>query len=1111
MKTNTAFRLRILSLVVAAICAGGARAQLAAGALPTGGILVGGQASLVQNGSTLNVHQTTSQALVNFTTFNVGSGALVDIQQPGAAAALLARVTGSDPSQIYGQIKANGTLWLINPAGIMVGQGARIDVGGFIASTLNVSDSDFLAGRLTFASPGAAGGITNAGTINAASGGRIYLVAPKVENTGTLNAPKGEVLLAAGQNVQLLDTGAPGVSIALSGAAGDVKNMGRIVAEAGRIGLGGALVTNAGEISASSAVSEGGRVFLRATDLKTTSSSDISASGTSGGQVILSADNTSIDGRVSAMGSIGTGGFVDTSGHVLNVKHAPTVGKGGQWLIDPFDLEVVAGDLTTAGDNGGAITSGPTGTTVGANTITDQLNLGANVSLATGDGGPGLGNIAVNAAIAKTMGVDATLTLRAHGNVTISAPITSTSGALGLELKNNFRGGVADPGFAATLAADLNLNGGRLDVSQGEAMGNGTLNITAGTTTLGNGSSIAAAAVNVQTNAHVIVDSEQMLQGAWNNAGQIDLVNNGSINVALVNPTGPATSLTNTGRITLAGSNGMALTGVTDTTDPVNLINYGEILKTSGGAQQISGLTNGSTGRLKIDAGQLKLDHSTLGGQTTLAPPAKLVLSDSNLAGGADITGPGAMVWSGNVTLLGDVTLGAAAPALSDDPDRFFTFVQASGHKLTTYNNVNIGKNLVLASGSTWDNFGAVTVGPASPGVLAVDPNSVFNNKAGGVLDVRDGSRLEFATASVVNNEAGALLQVASAGTSSFSGGYQGVINNSGTIVKTGAGTTPAPLTNLAGGVLKINEGAFGVTFSESNANAGSVEIAAGARLQSGQDLYNAGTIRGTGAIALGGTTGATLRNNGLVSPGASDEAGTLAIQGNYAQGPLGALNIRLGSTTSDVLDVDGSAQLGGTLNLSTLGGGIPSDGATADVVVARGSASGGAFLQVNAPSVVTQEKIRTLAVGYPIGSDTVARVTVTTAPTTPPAPNPPVVLPVLPPAPPPPVTTGVPTPTPTPSPAPAPTPPPSADICTIAPNSALCQVLSPPTASAPVKPVQQASNELLIAIAKSTPTELSVSEIGVSVAKTGTSSVDATSAPSTGAGNATAKKMYCN
>ncbi|MEB0056776.1 filamentous hemagglutinin N-terminal domain-containing protein [Variovorax sp. LG9.2] len=1081
------FKLRFLPLVVAAICAGGAGgalAQIAAGALPTGGTVVGGQASIVQNGTTLNINQTTNQALVNFSTFNVGSGALVDIRQPGAAAALLARVTGGDPSQIYGQIRANGALWLINPSGILVGQGARIDVGSFIASTLGVSDTDFLAGRLNFTSPangGGAGAVRNAGTINAASGGSIYLVAPKVENSGMLNAPKGEVILAAAQNVQLIDTGHPGVTVELTGTKGDVNNLGRIVADAGRIGLAAGLVTNAGTVSASSAESVGGRVFLRATDLKTTSTSDISANGTSGGNVVLSADNTNIDGRISATGSNGPGGFLDTSGHLsLNVKHAPIVGKGGEWLIDPSNLVVVAGGGGADLNNGGVVTSTETGTTVGADVITAQLNQGTSVSLVTGAGGAGVGNIVVNAAIAKTAGDYARLTLRAHNDVTVNAPITSTSGALDLDLKNNFFGGTSEGGHVATVNANVNLNGGRLDVSQGEALGNGTLNITGGTTTLGAGSSINAASVNVQTGGRVSIDSEQTLKGAWNNAGQIDIVNNGSIN--LVNPMEPATSLTNTGRITLSGSNGFALTGATD---GGSLINNGDIVKTSTGAQQITGLTNGPTGRLIVDAGKLTLDQSTLGGHATVAPSSTLVLSDSNVAGGVDIIGAGAMVWSGNVTLLGDVTLGATAPTLSDDPGRFFTFIRGSGYKLTTYGLVNVVKNLVLDSGATWENFGTVTVGPASPSVLAFNLSAVFNNKSGGVVDVRDGSRLELATTTVINNEAGALLKVDSTGTGAFSGGNQGQLLNAGTLVKTGSGTTPAPLTNLAGGVLKIEGGSFGVAFTQANANAGTIEIASSATLLSnnGVDLYNAGTIRGTGTININGE-GGKLVNNGVVAPGGSDQIGTLTLNGQYTQGPMGALNIRLADATSDQFNVNGAVQLAGAVNVSTLRGGMPTNGAVADFLVAS-SGRTGTFSQVNTTPVVTPETTGTLSVIYPASGSTVAQVKATTAPTTPVVTTPVVTTPVT------------------------PVVEQPVSICSIAPDSALCIVLSPPSPSKPVVPVLQVMNEVIKTVAPNAYANLepqTAQGISTSVAQEVAAAND-----KTGTKNEPVKKMYCN
>jgi filamentous hemagglutinin family protein len=1067
--TTKSFKLRSLPLVVAAICACGANAawaQIAPGALPTGGTVVGGQASVVQNGATLNIHQTSGQALVNFSTFNVGSAGLVDIRQPGAAAALLARVTGGDPSQIYGQIKANGSLWLINPAGILVGQGARIDVGGFIASTLNMSDTDFLAGRLTFTSSGNAGVVSNAGAINAAGGGRIYLVGQRVENTGSLHAPNGEVLLAAGQNVQLVDTGHPGVSITLGGASGEVKNMGRIMADAGRIGLAAGLVTNAGEISASSAVSEGGRVFLRAGDLKTTSTSSIHANGTSGGNVVLVADQgANIDGRVSATGSAGPGGFVDTSGHQsLNVKNAPTVGKGGQWLIDPSNLEVVAGAGGSATVENGVIVSSETGTTIGADVITAQLDAGASVVLATGSQGTGQGDIVVNAAIAKTAGADASLTLRAHNNIEINAPITSSAGALALNLKNNFYGDPAESGHSATLNALLDLNGGMLEVSQGEALGNGTLNIVAGTTRLDGNASINAAVVNVGANARVSIGNSQWVQGAWVNDGAIDLRGgDGALSVS--------GSLVNNGQITLSGSSFFGITGVSG---QQSVTNNGTITKTSGADQQLTYIGSGPAGRIQVDVGTLTVADSTVGGQVGVAADARVVLDGAAIAGGTSFIGLGGMKWAGGVTLLGDVTLGAGAPTLDNDPTRL-TLVRGPGYKLTTYNRVNIAGTFVLDGDMRWDNHGTISVGPVQQGTLAFNTNAVFNNKAGGIVDVKDGSYLELSTQTTINNEAGALLQVASTNTNSFSGGYQGRLINAGTIVKTGTGTTPATLTNLAGGVLKINEGGFGVTFSADNANAGTVAIASGAALHSGVDLHNAGVIQGTGSVELGGAAGATLVNNGVLAPGGSDQVGTLTINGNYTQGAEGSLNARLSGVTADVLSVTGAVRLAGAVNLSTLGGGLPANGVVADFLVG-GAGVTGAFSQVTAPAMVTAETTGTLSVIYPTTGNTVAQVRSTTAPTTP-AQSPPI------------------------TPAPPTAPPAStADLCTIAPDSALCLVLAPPTASEPVKPVIKQTSDVLILTLKpfDDSKAMTTSEIAESVAATGTR-------------NEPAKKMYCN
>ncbi|MDW5444500.1 filamentous hemagglutinin N-terminal domain-containing protein [Polaromonas sp. SM01] len=475
---------------------------LPAGTLPTGWNVTSGSATFVQNGTTLNINQTSQQAIANFASFSVGSGARVDISQPNSSAALLARVTGSDPSQILGQVRANGALWLINQAGIMVGPGARIDVARFIASSLNVNDSDFLANRLNFKGVGTPGDVRNGGSINAASGGSIYLVGANVSNSGSLNAPGGEVLLAAGQTVQLMDTATPGVSVVITGTPGEVKNLGQITAEAGRIGLAAGLISNSGTINASSAVREGGRIFLRASgDIKTSASSNISANGTTGGNVVLIAENAaSLDGDISAIGSAGRGGYVDTSGKAwLDVVKAPVVGAGGEWHIDPMNIEIVAAGpdsgVTVAGGN--VITSSESGARIKASTIVAQLDAGTNVSITTGAATPASGDITVSSAIAKTSGADAALTLNAHNNIIINADITSTAGKLDLNLNSNFQNSTPAADHAVQLNANLNLNGGGLTVSQDGGNANGTLNIAGGTTSLTGGSAIKAAAVNV--------------------------------------------------------------------------------------------------------------------------------------------------------------------------------------------------------------------------------------------------------------------------------------------------------------------------------------------------------------------------------------------------------------------------------------------------------------------------------------------------------------------------------------------------------------------------------------------------------------------------------------
>ncbi|MBN9416527.1 MAG: filamentous hemagglutinin N-terminal domain-containing protein [Candidatus Eremiobacteraeota bacterium] len=147
----------------------------------------------------VQILQSTPQAIINWSTFNIGSGETVRFLQPSAQAAVLNRVTGLDPSTIQGQLQANGRVFLLNPNGILFGPNAVVDVGSFTASTLKMSDEDFLSGnyRLTQDPNLPLAALTNQGQIRVAEGGFVVLVSPLLDNQGMIVAQAGTVQLGA--------------------------------------------------------------------------------------------------------------------------------------------------------------------------------------------------------------------------------------------------------------------------------------------------------------------------------------------------------------------------------------------------------------------------------------------------------------------------------------------------------------------------------------------------------------------------------------------------------------------------------------------------------------------------------------------------------------------------------------------------------------------------------------------------------------------------------------------------------------------------------------------------------------------------------------------------
>lgn len=191
--------IRLCSLTLAlAMCF-----PVAAPANPVNPTVMAGQAGFNTAGNTLTVTNTPN-AIINWQGFSIGPNETTRFIQQSAASAVLNRVTGGDPSQILGALQSNGRVFLINPNGIAFGAGSRIDVGGLVASTLNLSDADFLSGRMNFTERTGAGAIANAGEIRSAAGSQVLLIAPKVENAGLIEAPNGDILLAAGRSVRLV-------------------------------------------------------------------------------------------------------------------------------------------------------------------------------------------------------------------------------------------------------------------------------------------------------------------------------------------------------------------------------------------------------------------------------------------------------------------------------------------------------------------------------------------------------------------------------------------------------------------------------------------------------------------------------------------------------------------------------------------------------------------------------------------------------------------------------------------------------------------------------------------------------------------------------------------
>ena len=398
---------------------------VAANALPTGGQVTGGSGHLAQYGDTLTVTQQSQNLSLNWQTFNIGRQSTVDFVQPDASAIAVNRIADTNGSQIFGHLNANGQVFLINPNGVLFGQGAQVNVGALVASTLNVDDSTLGTGSLSFSGTGK-GKVTNLGTINVTGGGYVALLANQVSNQGAIHAQLGSVALAGGNAVTLNFGGDKLVSVRVDQSALDAlaQNGQLIEADGGNVwmtagardSLLASAVNNTGTIDAQTVQNQNGHIMLL------------------GG---MDAGTVTVGGTLDASApSGGNGGQIETSAANVNVANtakittAAQLGLSGTWLIDPNDFTIA-----------------PSGGDISGATLSTELNSG-NVTIASSEGGTaGSGNVNVDDLVSWS---SHTLTLNAQNNININATMTA-SGTAGLVLNYSGTGvnvGLGSAGFA---------------------------------------------------------------------------------------------------------------------------------------------------------------------------------------------------------------------------------------------------------------------------------------------------------------------------------------------------------------------------------------------------------------------------------------------------------------------------------------------------------------------------------------------------------------------------------------------------------------------------------------------------------------------------------------
>ncbi len=357
-----------------------------AGELPDGGKVIDGSASIYKQGSTLNIDQSTDKAIIDWNSFSVGKDNTVNFNQPSRESATLNRVTGSFTSEIAGRINANGSVFLVNPNGILITADGVIDTGNFVASTLDIDNNDFLNSNYTFTKSDQNGVVSNRGTVSVDDGGFVALLGGAVKNDGFVRAHVGTIGFAGGEKIvmsfgnndflrvevptdtweQLTDADGNKVSATLD-LGGKIESRGGFIdiTVADATDILRQTISIDGVISANTVSSQDGIISISGGSLGLTGNGRITADADYGdaGRIDVAVRSLNMSTPISATAATGNGGTIEISlqqgaslsrGAVFDVsgKQGGRVSFIGGLSGDAYYKVVGTGDFIADGSDG---------------------------------------------------------------------------------------------------------------------------------------------------------------------------------------------------------------------------------------------------------------------------------------------------------------------------------------------------------------------------------------------------------------------------------------------------------------------------------------------------------------------------------------------------------------------------------------------------------------------------------------------------------------------------------------------------------------------------------------------------------------------------------------